>query len=201
MTDSTPRVPRSVRAAVDALGLDRRPVLDAACGPGTYLTHFGPGSFGLDGDRAAATAARARGCTVLERDLDATGWSADLPPFEAAWLCDALVHLRDPGAFLAELRSVAPPGAPVAVVEWVLPERGRVRRALAMATPGARAFWARADHLHRFTEPGLWRLLREAGFEPEGRVLHSLPAALRRGPVEPLVGAWLPPRTLVARAR
>ncbi|QDU66362.1 hypothetical protein Pla86_14310 [Planctomycetes bacterium Pla86] len=176
-------------------------MLDAACGPGTYLAHFGPGSFGLDRDAAVLSAARTRGCEVLQRDLSAAGWSAGLPAFEAVWLCDALVHLPDPGAFLAELRAITPAGTPVAVAEWVLPQRGRLRRALALATPGARAFWAHPEHLHRFTEPDLIGLLDRAGFEPQGRILHSLPAPLRRQPVVSLLAPWLPPRTLLARAR
>ena len=192
-------MPRKLRPLRRELGIDRRPVMDVACGPGTYLEHFGPGSFGLDRDPAALGVARERGCDALERDLDQPGWSSELQPFELVWLCDALVHLRDPRAFLEELRAVAPPGTPVAVAEWVLPASGRLWRTLAMATPGARAFWSHPEHLHRFTEPGLWKLLGQAGFEPRGRILHTLPAPLRSS-VGGLFSPWLPPRTLLAVA-
>ncbi|MEO0651620.1 MAG: methyltransferase domain-containing protein [Planctomycetota bacterium] len=189
---------RKLRALRRVWPFETERVLDVACGWGTYLAHFGPGSYGLD---RVPGPARARGLEVLERDLDRTGWSRELPPFESVWLCDALVHLREPAEFLAELRASIDAGTRVVVVEWVAPERGWIRGRLADAVPGARAHWRHPEHLHRFTARGLEQLLGAQGLAVERCWLHSLPGLLREPPLARAFLPWLPPRTWLARGR
>ncbi len=193
---SAGRLPAKLRAAFAEAHFERLAVLDLACGPGAHLAHFGPGSLGLDRSSEAVASARGLGLQAAWADLQQAGWSSGLGPFEAAWLCDCLVHLPDPDRCLVELHSLLQPGAPVLIVEWCLPE-GRAAAALASRFPGAAAHFAHPEHLHRFTVAELSRRIQAAGLRLERVVPHGLPRALRSGPRALL--NLVPPRTLIAR--
>lgn len=168
-------LPRSLAAALERFPLERLRVLEPACGPARYLAHFGPGSVGLDREPAVVAAAADAPYSILARDLDAPGWQADLEGFEAAWLCDVLMHVRDPEAFLAALPSALAPGAPVLLVEWCLPGRP-LADALARRVPGARDVFETPEHHRTFTRAELEDLVRRAGYRIEGHWLHTFEA-------------------------
>lgn len=173
--------PAKLRAALERLPLDRLRVLEPASGPGLYLGHFGPGSRGLDrsAEVVAASAGRLpadRDLAVEQADLDQPGWALPYRDFEAAWVCDVLCHVRDPRAFLAELRACLQPGAPLVVVEWTLPASGALaglRDALARAVPHAKDILHEPEHLRVLRADELESLVGDIGFELTARRLHS----------------------------
>lgn len=172
-------LPRSLAAALARLPLERLRILEPACGPARYLAHFGPGSVGLDHDPAVVTAFERDGNDrehrILERDLDGPGWEADLAGFEGAWLCDVLMHVRDPSAFLTALQRTLAPGAPVLLVEWCLPGRP-LADALARRAPGARDVFETPEHHRTFTRGELEDLVHRTGYRIEGHWLHTFDA-------------------------
>ncbi|MDF1798062.1 MAG: methyltransferase domain-containing protein [Planctomycetota bacterium] len=173
--------PAKLRAALEQLPLDRLRVLEPASGPGLYLGHFGPGSRGLDrsAEVVAASAKRlpaGRDLAVEPADLDQAGWALPYRDFEAAWVCDVLCHVREPSAFLAELRDCLRPGAPLVVVEWTLPAAGALvglRDALARVVPHAKEILNEPEHLRVLRTDELEALVADAGFEPTAQRLHS----------------------------
>lgn len=203
--------PRKLRAAWDQVSTPAGSfaaarVIDLCCGAGRYLEHFAPGSLGIDRDPAVIEGLVAKGLDAQCADLDRPGWSETLRgrgPFDAAWLCDCLVHLAEPRTCLTELAALLRPGAPLLVAEWVLPEPGGIaaplRRALCLAVPGARAHWRHPEHLHRFTASTLAALLAQAGFRVERQYLPILPPRLANGRAASLLGSFWPARLFVAR--
>lgn len=216
-TQSAPRKLHAVVRAVTADGVDgnttrfdRLAVLELACGPGRHLVHFAPASLGLDRDPRAVEAVRALGRDAKVEDLCVPGWGQRIAAkrpggFEAAYLADCLVHLQRPEVALSELVHTLRPGAPVVVVEWVLPEsdgpmRGGLARALQALVPGTRAHWRHPEHLRAWPESRWWALLESAGFERQASLLHSFPPGLTaRAPFGTLLRSFWPPRTLIAR--
>ena len=187
--------PRKLVALARHVDLGRARALDVGCGEGTYLRHFSPASVGLDRDPARVAALRAAGLDARPCDVEAPGWQRGLGAFDLVWLCDLLVHLRDPGAFLRASAPLLAPGGRVVVVEWLWPA-GRARAAaLARIVPGGRATLEEPEHLHRFTRPALRALLAGAGLAVEREECHSFASPLGRA----LAGSWWPPRTLIAR--
>lgn len=172
--------PASLRAALRRIPLGELKVLEPACGPATYLAHFGPGSVGIDRSPEAARAGRTRlasmgksAVQIQECDLSARGWSEQLKlPFDAAFLCDVVMHLEEPAPFLAELATCLVPGAPVLLVDWTLP-RGSFRRALTLKVPGAKDVFTTKKHFRNYQTDELLALFSSSGFKPESTWLHS----------------------------
>lgn len=171
-------LPRNLAAALRRFPLDQKRVLEPACGKGRYLTHFGPGSVGLDHNAevvAAFNAELGRPQSIRHVDLDAPDWNAGLAGFEAAYVCDVLMHVADPAAFLRNLATTLAPGAPVFVVEWVLPG-GALANALARRVPGARDVFTWPEHLRVFIRAELEDLVETCGYRTLGRWLHTFDA-------------------------
>lgn len=187
--------PRKVRALARRIDLAKARVLDVGCGPGTYLAHFAAGSVGLDRDPGRVDFVRSLGLDARVRDVETSGWSDDLGTFDVVWLCDMLVHLRDPRAFLAGAAPLVRSGGAVVVAEWLWPRSDFAARVLARAVPGGVRVLHEPEHLHRFDRGSLRALLGSAGFEVEDEWLHTFSTKLAR----PVFGAWWPPRTILAR--
>jgi SAM-dependent methyltransferase len=158
-------------------------VLDAVgAGPGTRLLDVGCGS-GLAAVLAAKRGARVSGLDAAEGllaiarerlpegdfrigDLEELPWDAGT--FDAVTAFNSIQYAADPRAAVAELRRVARPAAPVAVVVWAAPERNDAKAFLAAIgsllpppPPGAGGPFA-------LSVPGvLEELLVSAGLEPE----------------------------------
>jgi hypothetical protein len=180
-------------------------VLEPACGPGIYLSHFGPGSVGLDSNQEACSGAEAKGLDIRGCDLDKEGWSAAVdgdPPWQAAWLCDVMMHVADPAAFLAELTPTLAPGAPVLCVEWCLPNPGLfagLRRFLCMRMPGMSAILSEPTHLRTYQIGEIEALLQCAGLRVEATWLHSFEGKPLARIAEFLTRSFWPVRTILAR--
>lgn len=187
--------PRKVRALARRADLARLRALDVGCGPGTYLAHFAAGSVGIDRDPDRVAFVRSLGLDARERDVEAPGWTDGLGTFDLVWLCDLLVHLRDPRAFLASALPLVRAGGSVVVAEWVWPRNALAARVLARLVPGGARVLHEPEHLHRFDRRSLRDLLRDAGLEIEDEWLHTFSTPLAK----PVFGGWWPPRTILAR--
>ncbi len=204
---SKPKQPAKLRAALKRVPLHQLRVLEPASGPGLYLAHFGRGSIGLDSSKQACARAAANGLTVRHVDLDRESWReqcADSDPFEAAWLCDVLMHVADPAAFLSELLNHLAPGAPVLVVEWTLPNRGplyTLRSFFARRVPGARMVLEEPTHLRFFRPSELEALLRAAGLVIEDHWLHSFAGVWGASLWAKCSNSFWPVRTILARVQ
>jgi SAM-dependent methyltransferase len=123
------------RAVYDAVGIRAgATLLDAGCGAGLALrlaTARGAAVSGIDASAALLRLARRR---VPAADLR-RGPLEQLPypdgVFTVVTAFDSVSYAADPVTVLRELRRVATPGAPVAVVTWAEPERCQSRRVLA----------------------------------------------------------------------
>jgi SAM-dependent methyltransferase len=203
---SAAKPPAKLRAALARLPLDRMRVLECASGPGLYLQHFGTGSIGLDSSEEACAKAASIPLQVRHCDLDQENWAnalADDEPFEAAWLCDVLMHVASPEGFLAQLPAQLAPGAPVLSIEWTLPRKGRLiglRTFLSRCIPGTRVAMSEPTHLRYFTQEEVETLLKEAGFIIEKRWLHSFSGILGARFWTMLVHSFWPVQTILARA-
>lgn len=202
MSTSPPR-PASLRAALKRVPLDRMRVLEPACGRGQYLIHFGPGSRGLDRvPQPAFEPAPSQDLAIVQADLDQPGWSAQLenePPFEAAFLCDVLMHVADPVAFLTDLPRTLTPGAPVFLVEWTLPHRP-LQRKIARLVPGSRAVFETDEHLCTFETRHISALFVAAGFTLDTNYLHSFEGTPLASPLRALVRPFWPSRSWLFRS-
>lgn len=203
----SPRAPASLRAALRRVPLEKLKVLEPACGPATYLSHFGPGSVGIDRNPEVARAGRAQLASdgrddvkIQELNLAPPGWSEHLEvPFDAAFLCDVVMHIEEPAPFLAELAKCLLPGAPVVLVEWTLP-RGAIARKLALAVPGAKDVFTTKKHFRTYHPDELLALFAGCGFTPESTWIHSFEgrawAPIARG----AIAAFWPARTWLLRS-
>lgn len=187
--------PRKVRALAERLDLAQARVLDVGCGAGTYLAHFSAQSVGIDRDPSRVEFVRSLRLDARVRDVEAPGWAEGLGTFDLVWLCDLLVHLREPRAFLASVAPLLNAGGAVVVVEWLWPRSDLAARALARVVPGGARVLHEPEHLHRFDRGSLRALLADTGFEVEDEWLHTFRSPL----ATPLFGAWWPPRTILAR--
>lgn len=111
MTDSDTRVrhdavaqSRTFRNVKQQLQLGSKRVLDAGCGFGEYLTHFGPGSLGITTTPEEVAYAKEHGLAVnqgnIERLRDAT--SEEL--FDVVWANNVFEHLLSPHSFLMQMK-------------------------------------------------------------------------------------------------
>ena len=186
--------PRKIVHAASRIDLERARVLDVGCGEGRYLAHFSRASVGVDRSAERVAELRARGLSAFVRDVEQAGWTADLGRFDVVWLCDILVHLRDPGRFLASLSDALAGGGRLWITEWLWPRRRAAAGALALVVPGGRATWTNPEHLHHLTRPSLRALLAENGWEVASEGGHTFRNPLIAALAEPF---W-PPRTIVA---
>jgi ubiquinone/menaquinone biosynthesis C-methylase UbiE len=109
-------------------------LLDAGCGSGLalQLAHKrGATVSGLDASAALLAVAQERvsEADLREGDLEALPFQDG--SFDAVTAFNAMQYATDPVAALRELRRVASPGAPVAVVTWAEAERCETRVVLA----------------------------------------------------------------------
>lgn len=186
--------PASLDAALARLPLDRLRVLEPACGPGQYLAHFGPGSRGIDRNPAVVEASP---LAITQADLDQPGWSKAVPSapkFEAAFLCDVLMHVADPAAFLAELPSLLEPRAPIVLVEWVLPP-GPIAQFLARRVPGATEVFSTPKHLRTLDAAEVPALFKAAGYRLQNTWLHSFEGNPAAAILRTLIRPFWPART------
>jgi SAM-dependent methyltransferase len=155
-------------------------LLDAGCGAGLALRLAGARGAALAGvDASPALLARARrrlpAADLRIGELEALPYPDG--SFTAVTAFDAVPYAHDPGRAVRELRRVAAPGAPVAVVTWAEAERCQVRRVLAAigamlppATGGGGPFSLSAAGV-------LIDLLCAAGLQP--RQIGTVPVSFR----------------------
>ena len=189
--------PRKLVRAAERLDLARARVLDVGCGDAVYLRHLSRASVGVDRSPERVAAARARGLSAFERDVEAAGWTEGLGRFDVVWLCDILVHLRDPERFLLSLAPLLADGGRLWIAEWLWPESRAAAGALARLVPGGCATWTNPEHLHHLTRRSLRALLARTGHPVEAELNHTFASPLAAALVEPF---W-PPRTIVAMRR
>jgi SAM-dependent methyltransferase len=189
--------PRKLTRAMARLDLARARVLDVGCGHGVYLLHFSKTSVGVDRSVESVAFARSIGLAAEVRDVERDGWQCDLGTFDAVWLCDILVHLREPERFLEDLHPLLAPRGRVVITEWLWPESERLARLLATAIPGGRETLSHSEHVHRFSRRSLSEMLARAGFEIAESYNHSFASPL----VASITNSFWPPRTVVAVAR
>jgi SAM-dependent methyltransferase len=199
------QAPAKLRSAARRVPLGELRVLEPACGPGLYLSHFGPGSVGLDASEQVCAEARAKGLDIRSCNLDQPGWSAAVDgeqPWQAVWLCDVLMHVAEPAKFLAELTTTLAPGAPVLCVEWCLPAPGPLhglRRFLWRRMPGMSAILSEPTHLRTYHQAEIEALLNDAGLHVEATWLHSFEGKPLAKAAEFLARGFWPVRTILAR--
>lgn len=122
-------------AVFDAIGVRAGARLfDAGCGAGLALQladKRGAVVAGLDASAGLLAVARQRmpAADLREGDLEELPYSDE--SFDAVTAFNSVQYAADPVAALRELRRVAVPGAPVAVVTWAEPERCESRVVLA----------------------------------------------------------------------
>ena len=185
-------LPRNLAAALRRVPLDTLRVLEPACGGGKYLRHFGAGSVGLDRNMRLPQDFRGAPQSIHTVELDEPGWTAGLAGFQAAYLCDVLMHVRDPLGFLRDLQPTLEPGAPVLLVEWFLPG-GALTNWLARRVPGARDVFETPQHIQTFTRQEIEALVNRAGFRIQDQWLHTFDARLAW--IVQLVRSFWPTRT------
>jgi SAM-dependent methyltransferase len=122
-------------AVFDVLGINAGTnLLDAGCGAGLALRLARARGATVSGIDASATLLRLARRRVPAADLR-RGALERLPypdgVFAVVTAFDSVPYAADPVTVLRELRRVAAPGAPVAVVTWAEPERCQSRRLLA----------------------------------------------------------------------
>ncbi len=176
-------------------------LLDVGCNEGRGLALHRQNGFdaeGLEPNRVAAAAARARGLTVHAKDLGA--FEPD-SPYHVVVLSNVLEHSLDPSAMLADVGRILRPGGEV----WIsCPNSESVlRRVFARAWIN----WHVPFHIVHFSGEALRSLLVQAGFEviafaretPALWVAQSLIAALYAEADKPtarlrspfLLAAWM----------
>jgi SAM-dependent methyltransferase len=159
-------------AVFDAIGLGGDDhLLDAGCGAGLAMqlaTKRGARPTGLDAAAGMLSVAweRLPHADVRHGELEQLPFDDDI--FDAVTAFDSLQYTDDPVAALRELRRVARPDAPVAVLSWAEPDRCEshavfeaVTRLLPPAAPGTPGTFALAG------SGTLPALATEAGLRPE----------------------------------
>ena len=159
-------------AALDAIGIDGGTrLLDAGCGAGLALAlaqERGATVTGLDASSGLLAIARERlpDADLREGDLEELPFADD--SFDAVTAFNSVQYTSDPTAALREIKRVAVPGAPVAVVTWGTAEQcemrsilGAVGSLLPPPPPGAAGPFALA------AAGALERLIEGAGLTPE----------------------------------
>ena len=197
MESSSPKPPppRKLSALAQRFDLEHLAVLDVGCGRGINLQHFSAESLGVDRDPASIAEVRARGLRAEKRDVSRWGWSQELGQFDLVWLCDILVHLDDPRAFLEEVPALLKPEGHIVIAEWLWPESPVAATALSCIIPGGRRTLTAPGHPRRYHRRTLMTDLGEAGLVIDDSSNHSLPP----GPLTRALDSIWPPRTIVVR--
>jgi SAM-dependent methyltransferase len=153
----------TARAALDRIErhVERGRLLDLGCWVGFLLAEARDRGWDALGVEPSAFACRfARDELDLEV-IQAGLFEADLPDsrYDAVVLGDVIEHLLDPAAALDRVAGLLRPGG---VLYMALPNAGsRVARRL-----GPRWWSVIPTHVHYFTRPSLFTLLRRRGYEP-----------------------------------
>jgi protein O-GlcNAc transferase len=135
--------------------------LDVGVGGGALLTtaqEYGYEVVGLDRRPVVVEGLRRLGFDVRERDVK----DLEAGRFDVVSLADVLEHMPFPRQALREVhRAMADQGT----LLISMPDRDSFvwKRLDAL---GDNPYWAELEHLHNFGRSGLYRLLREEGFEP-----------------------------------
>jgi SAM-dependent methyltransferase len=122
-------------AVFDAIGVDvSTALLDAGCGSGLALQLAAKRGANVTGVDASAplleiAAERVPGADLRQGDLESLPYGNGT--FSAVTSFNAVQYAADPVSALRELRRVAVPGSPVAVLSWGNPERCETRTILA----------------------------------------------------------------------
>jgi SAM-dependent methyltransferase len=188
--------PRKLVRAAQRFDLSSARALDVGCGHGVYLAQFSSASVGIDRCAECVAFARSMGLHAEVRDVETPGWSDGLGVFELVWLCDILVHVREPRALLGSLHGLLSPTGRLVITEWLWPRSPMLAALIGACIPGGREVLTHPDHLHRFDRDGLARILGDAGFEIEAHYNHSFASPF----VAALTDSFWPPRTIVARS-
>lgn len=189
--------PRKLVRAAARIDLARARVLDVGCGYGVYLAQFSAASVGIDREPERVAFARSIGLRAEVRDVESSDWPRDLGTFDVVWLCDLLVHLREPQALLARAHGVLARDGRLVITEWLWPKSRVLARVLAGCVPGGREVLLNREHLHRFDRSGIARLLADADYEIVEQYNHSFASPL----LVSMTDSFWPPRTIVARSR
>ncbi len=134
-----------IRALIDRAALGPQPdILDAGCGTGANLVHFGAlgRALGVDPSPEAVSRCRQRGLDgVVEGRLEDLPFPDD--SFDLLLACDVLEHVENDAGALRELGRVARPGA------W-----------LVITVPAYQWMWSEHDDLHHHVRRYTLRALR-----------------------------------------
>lgn len=158
-TDLFARVRRSRVFAniIRAFSLDTKAVLDVGCSEGHHLACFGSGSAGLTIIAEHVEAARARGLTVLLRNVEDPHFS--LPDtYDAVWANNLFEHLVAPHTFLITMKQALRPGGTMVLGVPVIPFFSFLTRFKKFR--GAYA----VSHVNFFTRKTLIETVRAAGW-------------------------------------
>ena len=145
-------------------------VLDVGCSGGYLaerLVAQGSTVVGVEMDPRAAERARAFCDDVLVADVEASELPFEPESFDTIICADLLEHLREPGAFLARIRPLLPPGGRLVlttpnVANWSI----RLQLLFGRFRYTDRGILDRT-HAHLFTRKTLLGCLRDAGYEVE----------------------------------
>ncbi len=179
---------RTFRNLSQRLALGKKRVLDAGCGYGEYLAHFGAGSLGLTSTPHEVEYGARHHLAIRLGNVEALD-TLDMRDFEAVWANNLFEHLIAPHAFLMELREVVRDdgrivlGVPVVPTPSFLMCFRQFRGALA------------SNHINFFTS----RTLRLSA-ERAGWVVESVRAFVFKSALLDTLVSWLAPHLyLVAR--
>jgi len=154
------------REVSDIVGSQDGAILDVACGPGTYGRRIASASKTVYGIDASMSMLR-RGACYVERDcipnvhfarakVEALPFQAGL--FDAAICAGSLNHFSDTVLALREINRTMKPGAPLAMMCFVISNRGLLKYKFLRER-------AESGGGHIFALPDLDRYVAEAGFE------------------------------------
>jgi SAM-dependent methyltransferase len=151
---------RELLKLLGAPGSEQR-LLDVGAGSGVLVEEalaLGWRAEGVEPSVWLADQARARGLPVSQGVLPMPSLAAS---FDVACLVDVIEHVTDPRGLLAEVRKVIRPNGRLLVVTPDV-------RSVAARVLGGRWWHYRVAHVGYFDRRTLDRVLRDAGFTPEG---------------------------------
>ena len=145
-----------LRYALRKYRLDQRAVVDVGSAYGHALRRFGPGSYGVEMNPAAAEWSNAIGLPTLCGDME----QIEVPKVSAAWCRDVLEHADSPHLILRRLWGVLEDDG-LTFLALPLTNAGRHLARFSSKFRG----YAAADHVNFFTAPTLRLTIERAGFE------------------------------------
>lgn len=165
-------LPRRREFLVQSLGGSPRRVLDAGCAGGyvaLMLMRLGHEVTGIELNEPMAAAARSRGVSVVEHDLEEP-LPFDDASFDAVHACEIVEHLFDTEGFLHELHRVLVPGGVLVLSTPNLNSlENRIRVPLGRSLPmwGAYPDDRHGSHVRVLNKMKLEELLSRTGFRGE----------------------------------